>query len=53
MTLRESTPGRGRVDGQLADRDLDAAHPPVADAKDLLGVGAHDQVDVIGAQVER
>ncbi len=45
-------PGRGRVHGQLADRYLDAAYPPVADAQDLLGVGTHDQVHVAGAQLQ-
>src|SRR5262249_28879444 len=38
--------GRG-VDGQLANRDRDAAHAPVADAEDLFGVAAHDQVNVV------
>ena len=42
--------GRGGVDGQLPDRDRDAAHPPVTDAQDALRVGGHDQVHVIGSQ---
>ena len=43
---------RRRVDGQLADRDLDAADPPVADSQDLLGVGRKDQVDIVRARAE-
>ena len=43
-------PGGGDVDGQLADGDLDPADAPVADAEDPLGVGGHDQVDVVGAE---
>jgi hypothetical protein len=43
-------PGRGDVQGQLADGDRDAADAPVADAEDALGVGSHDQVDVVAAQ---
>ena len=39
--------GRGDVDGQLPGGDGDAAHPPVADAQDALGVGGHDQVHVL------
>ena len=42
--------GRGDVDGELPHRDLDAAHPPVADAQDALGVGGDDQVHVLGSQ---
>ena len=43
--------GGGGVDGQLADGDAGAAaHPPVADAQDLLGVGGDDQVDVVGPE---
>ena len=41
------------VERQLPDRDLDAAHAPVPDAQDPLGVGAEDQVDVVGTQPER
>ncbi len=41
------TRGSG-VDGDLADRDVGAVHPPVADPEDLLRVGDHDQVDVVG-----
>jgi len=36
-----------RVDGELADGDLDAADALVADAQNALGVGGHQQVDVI------
>ena len=43
-------PGRGDVDGELPDRDLDAADSPVADSQDALGIRGHDQVDVIGSQ---
>jgi hypothetical protein len=39
-------PGGRGVDGELADRDVDAAHPPVADPEDRLAVGGDDQVDV-------
>ena len=44
---------RGSVDGQLADRDLDAPHAPVTDAEDLLGIAAHDQVDVVRPELQR
>ena len=43
-------PGRHRVDGELADRDVDAADAPVADAEDRLAVGGDDQVDVVGPE---
>ena len=43
---------RRRIDRQFADRDLDAADAPVADAQDLLGVGGQDQVDVAGTGAE-
>ena len=39
--------GGDRVDRELADRDVDAADAPVADAEDRLGVGGDDQVDVV------
>ena len=39
-------PGGGRVDHQLADRDVDPVNTPVTDAEDPLGVGNHDQADV-------
>ena len=42
--------GRRGVEGQLADRDLDAADALVADAQDALGVGDDEQVDVVGPQ---
>ena len=42
--------GGGGVDRELADGDLDAADALVADAEDALGVGGHQQVDVLGAQ---
>jgi hypothetical protein len=32
---------------------LNATHAPVPDAQDGFGVGAHDQVDVVGTQPER
>ena len=44
--------GGRRVDGELAHRDVRAVDPPVPDAQDLLGVGDHEQVDVVGAQAE-
>jgi hypothetical protein len=44
--------GSCRVDGELPDGDVDAVDAPVADAEDLLGVGADDQVDVVGAVPE-
>src|SRR5262249_44146102 len=44
--------GRG-VHGELADRDVDPADAPVANAQDLLRVGGHDQVDVVRAQAGR
>jgi hypothetical protein len=40
--------GRRGVDGQFPVRDRDAAHPPVADAQDALGVGGDDQVHLVG-----
>ena len=43
-------PPGDRVDGELADRDVDPADPPVADAQDRLAVGGDDQVDVVRAQ---
>ena len=43
---------RRRVDRQLADRHLNAAHAPIADSQDLLGVGRQDQVDIAGAGAE-
>ncbi len=42
-------PGRGGVHGQLADRDVHAAHPLVADAEDAFRVGGDDEVDVVRA----
>src|SRR5215467_11912672 len=45
-------PGGGGVDGQLPDRNLDATDSPVTDAENLLGVGAHDEVDVVGPEFE-
>ena len=42
--------GRGGVDGQFPVRDRDAAHPPVTDTQDALGVGGHDQVHLVGPQ---
>ena len=41
------------VERQLTHGDLDAAHTPVADTQDRFGVGAHNQVDVIGPEPER
>ena len=41
--------GRG-VEAQLADGDLDPADPLVADAQDPLGVGHHQQVDVVALE---
>jgi hypothetical protein len=45
----------GRVHGELADRDVDAAHAPVADAQDGLRVGGDDEVDIVrpGAEVRK
>ncbi len=42
--------GRDRVDGELADRDVDATDAPVTDAQDRLGVGGDHQVDVVGTE---
>ena len=47
---RRVDPRGGGVHRQLPDRDLDAAHTLVADPEDALGVGGHQQVDVLGAQ---
>lgn len=43
----------GGVEGQFAHSDLDATHTPVTDTQDRLGIGAHDQVDVLGPQPQR
>jgi hypothetical protein len=43
----------GGVDRRLADRELNAADTPVTDAEELLPVGGHHQVDVVGAKAER
>ena len=42
--------GRDGVDRELADRDVDPADAPVADAEDRLGVGRHHEVDVVRAE---
>jgi hypothetical protein len=42
-----------RVDGELAERDVGAVDTPVADSQDLLCVGHHDQIDIVGTQTER
>src|SRR5260370_21825894 len=44
--------GGGGVDGQLSCRYLDAADGPVADARDVRGIAANDDVDVAGAQAK-
>ena len=46
---RVDAAGRG-VDVELADRYVDPAHAPVADAEDALSVGGHDQIDVFWPQ---
>ncbi len=46
-------PRRGCVYGQFASRDLDAANAPVADAQDLLSIGAHDQVHIAWPEAQR
>jgi hypothetical protein len=45
--------GSSGMQRQLANRDLDAAHHPVAHAQNRFGVGAYDQVDIVGAQAQR
>ena len=40
---------RRGINRQLADRDFDAAHAPIAQSQNLLGVGGQDQVDVFGS----
>jgi hypothetical protein len=45
-------PGRGDVDGELADGDLDAPDALVADPEDPLGVGGDDEVDFVSAPSE-
>ena len=42
--------GCHRVDGELADGDVDPADAPVADPEDRLRVGGDDEVDVVGAE---
>ena len=49
--VRVDAAGR-RVHGQLADRDVDAADAPVADAEDRAGVGRDDQVDLAAVEVD-
>jgi hypothetical protein len=44
--------GRRGVHAQLADRDLDSPDALVADAEDALGVGDHNQIDVVRVQFE-
>jgi len=44
--------GAGDVDRQLADGDLDTADTPIADAQDLLGVAAHDEIDIVGSEAQ-
>ena len=39
--------GRGDVDGELADGDVDAADALVADTEDAFGVGGHQQVHIL------
>lgn len=34
----------------VADRDVHAVGAPVADPEDLLGVGRHQQVDLVGRE---
>ena len=41
--------GGGDVDAQLADADRDTPDALVTDAQDSLGVGHHDQVDIVWA----
>ena len=54
---RDGAPGidatAGGVERKFPDRDLDAADAPITDAQDRLGVGAHDQIDIIRAQPQR
>ncbi len=45
-------PGRCDVDADLADRDVDTADPPVPDAEDRFGVGGHDEVHVVGPELQ-
>jgi hypothetical protein len=52
MVRHGSTTGASGVDRQLADGDLDTADTPIADAQDLLGVAAHDEIDIIGTQAQ-
>src|SRR5207248_10579139 len=40
--------GRRGINGQFPVRDRDAAHAPVTDAQDALGVGGDDQVHLDG-----
>ena len=44
--------GSGGVGGQLPRGGAHAAAPPVADARDPLGVAAHDDIDVTCSQAE-
>ena len=44
--------GGCRVDGELAHGDIGAVDAPVSDPENLLGVGDHEQVDVVGSQTQ-
>ncbi len=50
-TGRVNAAGRG-INRQFADRHFNAAHSPVADSQNLLGIGGEDQVDIAGAGAE-
>ena len=52
ITREGSMPAAAVYTRELADRDGDTSHSPVADAQDLLGVGGDDQVDVVGPGTE-
>ena len=42
----------GRIDCELADGNFDGTHAPVANSKDLFGIGGKNQVDVVGTGTE-
>ena len=44
--------GGCRVDGEFAHGDVGAVDAPVSDPENLLGVGDHEQVDVVGSQTQ-
>ena len=53
ITRRGSMPAAAVYTASLPTEISDAVDAPVADAEDLLGVGAHHQVHVVGPEPQR